>query len=67
MADWRIRLSHPGSGRQEKLMLNSQNALVVVFFSAVAVAMIGWRRVVAMTLAAGIALAVVGLVQILSL
>jgi hypothetical protein len=48
-------------------MLNSQNALVVVFLSAVAVAMIGWRRVVAMTLAAGIALAVVGLVQILSL
>jgi hypothetical protein len=48
-------------------MLNSQNALVVVFFSAIAVSMIGWRRVVAMTLAAGIALAVVGLVQVLSL
>jgi hypothetical protein len=48
-------------------MLNSQNALAVVVFSAIAIAMIGWRRVVAMTFAAGIALAVVGLFQILSL
>ena len=47
--------------------MNSQNLLVVIFLVAVAVTMIGWRTVLVMTMTAGIALAVLGFVQIAAL
>ena len=47
--------------------MNSQNLLVVIFLVALAVTMIGWRTVLVMTMAAGVAFAVLGFVQIVSL
>ncbi|GAA5167097.1 MULTISPECIES: hypothetical protein [Amycolatopsis] len=48
-------------------MVNSQNLLIVIFLVALAVAMIGWRTILVMTVTAGLTLAVLGLVQIVSL
>lgn len=47
--------------------MNSQNLLVVIFLVAIAVTMIGWRTVLVMTMTAGVALAVMGFVEIVSL
>jgi hypothetical protein len=47
--------------------LSSQNLLIVIFLVAMAVAMIGWRTVLVMTLTAGVTLAVLGLVEIVTL
>lgn len=47
--------------------MNSQNVLVVIFLVAIAVTMIGWRTVLVMTVTAGVALAVMGFVEIVSL
>ena len=46
--------------------MNSQNLLVVIFLVAIAVTMIGWRTVLVMTVTAGVALAVLGFVEIAS-
>lgn len=47
--------------------MNSQNLLIIIFLIALAVAMIGWRTVLVMTLTAGVSLAVLGLVEIVTL
>ncbi|HVV12752.1 hypothetical protein [Amycolatopsis sp.] len=47
--------------------MSSQNLLIVIFLVALAVAMIGWRTMLVMTLTAGATLAVLGLVEIVSL
>ena len=47
--------------------MSSQNLLVVIFLVATAVALIGWRTVLVMTVTAGLTLAVLGLVQIVTL
>lgn len=47
--------------------MSSQNLLIVIFLIAIAVAMIGWRTVLVMTLTAGVTLAVLGLVEIVTL
>jgi hypothetical protein len=47
--------------------LSSQNLLIVIFLVAMAVAMIGWRTVLVMTLTAGVTLAVLGVVEIVTL
>jgi hypothetical protein len=48
-------------------MLSSQNLLIVIFLIAIGVALIGWRTVLVMTLTAGVTLAVLGLVEIVTL
>ncbi|NKQ53536.1 hypothetical protein HFP15_11655 [Amycolatopsis sp. K13G38] len=48
-------------------MLSSQNLLVIIFLVALVVTMIGWRTVLVMTVTAGVALAVLGFVQVVSL
>jgi hypothetical protein len=41
--------------------------LIVIFLVVMTVAMIGWRTVLVMTLTAGVTLAVLGLVEIVTL
>ena len=48
-------------------MVNSQNLLIVIFLVAMGVTLIGWRTVLVMTVTAGVTLAVLGLVEIVSL
>ncbi|WP_236790042.1 hypothetical protein [Amycolatopsis sp. GM8] len=48
-------------------MVSSQNLLIVIFLVAMGVTLIGWRTVLVMTLTAGVTLAVLGLVEIVSL
>ncbi|WP_246244813.1 hypothetical protein [Amycolatopsis pithecellobii] len=47
--------------------MNSQNLLIVIFLVAMGVTLIGWRTVLVMTVTAGVTLAVLGLVEIVSL
>lgn len=47
--------------------MSSQNLLIVIFLVVMTVAMIGWRTVLVMTLTAGVTLAVLGLVEIVTL
>jgi hypothetical protein len=47
--------------------VSSQNVLIVIFLIAMVVALIGWRTVLVMTLTAGVTLAVLGLVEIVTL
>lgn len=47
--------------------MSSQNLLIVIFLVVMAVAMIGWRTVLVMTLTAGVTLAVLGFVEIVTL
>lgn len=64
---------HVGIRRRPRLppergvVMSSQNLLIVIFLVALAVAMIGWRTMLVMTLTAGATLAVLGLVEIVSL
>jgi hypothetical protein len=46
--------------------LSSQTLLIVIFLVAMAVAIIGWRTVLVMTLTAGVTLAVLGFVEIVT-
>lgn len=47
-------------------MVSSQNLLIVIFLVVMAVALIGWRTMLVMTLTAGVTLALLGLVEIVS-
>jgi hypothetical protein len=47
--------------------LSSQNLLIVIFLVALAVSVIGWRRVLVMAVTASLTLAVLGVVEIVTL